>query len=643
MAAIDLLRNKDTSSTARLTPFDGRVGAIVQIHEQDYFITTNADYIPALPPTSKVHRVYLRTDMRYGVDDPCLWPQQFSPRFQHLPAISKREARPEIDDFEVGSTMTTRLGKLAHHQFTRFVKPVSNIVAAYEKYCASVPEGKILPIFPQLVQSMLLALERLQTLPSTFEKMVFGVTSVQRTYLELDALLSYTQIYKPRMESLTSIVSAAPPHSASSLQSCMGAFTANPEVAQLLFMAQLPFWLLRPTAAFFGENILAIAPLVDPPPALQGKPAPGYPMVYSGISTDAKIEAMSRATQQVPWYKDPFSNEGSEKVTEGSPSQAGPVPHHSGASNRAQSKRSGEPYRGSRHQAKVPAPGSGGRDKFIPLQAAEMPEPVPAWDRALRAVDRSAPSISLSAADKFYVFPEPALLASAERPQRRQMYLHHWMLLRDACLYRLGEPSSHGVLLSSQEWRDILGGQIQQREGRADSRTNRRSQTIAHILGPALRACGIDRMHGYPAAPESIGVTSLAKAKQMIWDIAETNFRFELAALDRRASGKDRPELCSRCYSGGMMLGMNIELSQQGLASPWLEEYHPYYVQLATLMLDWRTPGGRPALIAPGFAQRTQWSEQEMVNLEDAVARYYTQSFYELFGRAAVIPMRLER
>ncbi|KAJ7638144.1 hypothetical protein B0H17DRAFT_1106295, partial [Mycena rosella] len=366
--------------------------------------------------------------MRYGVDDPCLWPQQFSPRFQHLPAISKREARPEID---VMCTMTTRLGKLAHHQFTRFVKP----------YCASVPRENTANI------------------------------SATPYYLELDALLSYTQIYKPRMESCPTSL-----HGPAS------------------------FWLLRPTAAFFGENILAIAPL--------GKPHLATRWSTVG-SADAKIEAMSRATQQVPWYKDPFSNEGSEKVTEGSPSQAGPQPRPE--------QEIGDhvvqvysPYRGSRHQAKVPAPGSGGRDN-----------------------GRSAPQFRCCA-DKFYVFPEPASPSLRRTPTATPDVPPHWMLLRDACLY-----------VRSQEWRDILA-------------------KIAHILGPALRACGIDRMHGYPAAPESIGVTSLAKAKQMIWDIAETNFRFELAALDDA-------QLWQQVLFRRDDAGDEHRVEPTGVASPWLE------------------------------------------------------------------------
>lgn len=60
------------------------------------------------------------------------------------------------------------------------------------------------------------------------------------------------------------------------------------------------------------------------------------------------------------------------------------------------------------------------------------------------------------------MFPEPALLISSEDKSRRQLYLHHYAMIREALLYRLGDPDDPHQLLSTQEWRDVLGGKVHQ-------------------------------------------------------------------------------------------------------------------------------------------------------------------------------------
>lgn len=129
------------------------------------------------------------------------------------------------------------------------------------------------------------------------------------------------------------------------------------------------------------------------------------------------------------------------------------------------------------------------------------------------------------------------------------------------------------------------------------------------------------------------------RAKEIIWEIAETNFRYEFVALDRRASGSDRFEECTRCFVGEMMMGMPLELSKQGFAAEALGERHQYTFRVARLMTGWRVLA--PQVIRDAGTV-TVWTTDAMQNLERAVTKHYVQTFYELFGRAAVIPMRLE-
>jgi hypothetical protein len=125
----------------------------------------------------------------------------------------------------------------------------------------------------------------------------------------------------------------------------------------------------------------------------------------------------------------------------------------------------------------------------------------------------------------------------------------------------------------------------------------------------------------------------------MLWAVAETNFRFEFLALDRRASQLNRPDACRECFVGGMLMGMPVEYAKQGLASTSIATRHPFFLRIARLMGDW-SPRPRAGAIAQAQGNH-QWDKTEMLELEEAVAKHYTQMFFELFGCVAVVPMRL--
>ncbi|KAJ6631633.1 hypothetical protein B0H10DRAFT_2207256 [Mycena sp. CBHHK59/15] len=298
MSDIDLLKNRD--SDAKLGPFDGRVGAVIQMGGASFFITSNARYIPGLPITHE-NKIFIRADMWYGPDDPTLWPQAYSSAFCHLGTIPKKPTSekkikehgimwwdPTPADFvslDMGRSIIRGLGKLSTPQFSRLAQPTNTLIEEYKVYAKSIPPpGKVISLFPALVQTLSLGLERLQTLPSTYSKMVLGVINLQHAYLELHGLLSYMTIYKPRMED-PNAVSALP-------DGCVGVYTSDPTVAQQFRIARLPYWFIRPMLAFKHENILSIATPLDPAAELQLEPAVGYPVITVGATTEDKMRAL---------------------------------------------------------------------------------------------------------------------------------------------------------------------------------------------------------------------------------------------------------------------------------------------------------------------------------------------------------------
>jgi hypothetical protein len=313
-----------------LGPFDGNVAAFAQLGAQHYFITTNTDYVPAVPSLEIPHAVFLRSDMRYGTDDPTLWPQQWTSRYCHLPLIPKKGSCPELEvmwwnptptDFAVGSAVTRGLGRLKRTQISKLIAPINELVDRCTNLRRTSPHSAI-PLFGELIQHILMWLEQLRTLPTTFPKMVFGVTSLQRAFLELDALYNYMTVYKARLNDYMPSVPNTP-----AVAKCVGAFTSTPAVAQQLWAAQVPFWFLRPVEVFDAENILKVIPLLEPRFGLPDDNAHSVaapPVLYSGNSTLEKIEAIHRAAVHTPWYHDPFET-GFTRARSPSPTPA-PVP-----------------------------------------------------------------------------------------------------------------------------------------------------------------------------------------------------------------------------------------------------------------------------------------------------------------------------
>ncbi|KAJ7857184.1 hypothetical protein B0H13DRAFT_2574912 [Mycena leptocephala] len=615
--SVDLLRNR--TLTVPLGPFDGTVGAFAQIGARHYFITTNTNYVPALPSITVPHAVFLRSDMRYGTDDPTLWPQQWTAEYPHMPLISMKGSRPELDvmwwdpspaDFTVGSAVTRGLGRLTLKQFNRLLPPINELVARCKALRRTSPALAI-PLFGELIQHIAMWLEQLQTLPTTYSKMLFGLTSLQRAFLELDALYNYMTVYQARMNNYM-----APTSTHTSAAEFVGAFTTVPFVAQQLWAAKVPFWLLRPVEVFDAENILDVVPLREPEFDLPDADAHGAgapPVLYSGNSTLQKIAAIKRASVHTPWYHDPFETTDT-RARSPSPDAATPVASSSRspvqprssvlvasgsppvARNRPQQSRP-KPYSAKPPTLKGPAKTE--RDKFSALTIPEMPPSIVSMADALAQVDRSVNPYTSNDADKRYVLPEPALLVNTT-----------------------SEHAATPTAFASAGMEGHLGGPSDE-------------------VRPSLEACNLSSVEGFPVPVESLPEFGLEQTREIVWQVAETSFRFEFCALDKRASKRDRLGEVKDCFAGHMLVGVPLEMSKRGWASTTLQERHRYVGRTATLMLDWTTKSTRPNILRH-VAEHRQWSPADMEALETAVCRYYTQAFWEYFGRAAVVPLRLD-
>ena len=130
--------------------------------------------------------------------------------------------------------------------------------------------------------------------------------------------------------------------------------------------------------------------------------------------------------------------------------------------------------------------------------------------------------------------------------------------------------------------------------------------------------------------------------EEILWELVELNFCFELQALDSHATtagpSSDCQQLVTACFPHGMerasaLLVANLSAANHSLPSQNWEEKAPYLQALRQLMATWR--GEVPPII---WTEKYQWSKQEIEDLEDAIARFYVLSFYNYFHRAPVVP-----
>ncbi|KAJ7747589.1 hypothetical protein B0H14DRAFT_3514014 [Mycena olivaceomarginata] len=248
---VDLLKNRNEHST-HLGPFDGRVGTHVAVASTSCFITTNATYVPGFPPPAGGNLV-LRRDMRWGPNDPTLWPHQYSDRFSHLGAIPRcpttAEGRknlgimwwnPGPDDFvspETEMTVSRGLEKLSGHQIAAISPCVHELLGRCRGYQIATCPPKSCALFTALMDSLRRGLDRLCSIPATFERTL--------------GLLEYLSVYKPRMLDASRLGGLTE-------ADVLGVFTSDPVVAENFHCARLPFWYIRPLSALYRENILKV-------------------------------------------------------------------------------------------------------------------------------------------------------------------------------------------------------------------------------------------------------------------------------------------------------------------------------------------------------------------------------------------------
>ena len=657
-------------STGGVRALDGLVGAVI-FDGKSFITSANAEYIP-LPPFGDRH-VKLRADSRYGDDDPVQWPQPYNTYHSHLAAIPRPNTlldhqiiwwTPTIADFSCPphNGPVSGLWKLRQPIYNELRTSVIFLTDRVTKYQQSIPAERSSPILQPSVKWLQQVLDQLHSVQMSFRHIQFVVRDLQRVWLHVWAVLHYMQIYKPRMDGV-----AVP---GDGVADTIGTFTSSIRVAQDMFVAGLPCWLIRSSKEFGDEKIFRVAEIFHPNDYVVLEPHKfAYPVIFEGPATSLeKYRAIESFARNFLCTQDPFamSCTSSSSVGASQPPTLSTPSTSSTPSVASTSATQHSTGRASRGVIRRPARGRGagkssdiydtllylivrkgshqlprnhGRNKFKSITDLPIsPLSISAWDSALADVNDDPSCVDeryRSANDRKYVFPEPGIFLGAN-PGRRAKYLLTWQAIEPACIHRL--LSSTAPPLSNQEWRDILVGSLEFRS--SESACAKARDHACRLLGSA-----IDDLHlnvADPATPPPPPIND-REAQAMLWRLSELNFRFELLTLHKRAGPEGRNAVeCDQAVRDALQLtslqAVDMGTSIEGIHSVDWQSRLPSLLRLATLMRVWSGDKPLPLLQDKPLVEYTELDARV---LEDAVARFYTDTFFIFFGRAAVIPTRL--
>lgn len=136
--------------------------------------------------------------------------------------------------------------------------------------------------------------------------------------------------------------------------------------------------------------------------------------------------------------------------------------------------------------------------------------------------------------------------------------------------------------------------------------------------------------------------------REILWELYELNFIYELQSLDRRACHNldlsdstqlfDRQTKISQCFPLGSFPHVSIPSENTGLVDDDFDKRFRFVTGLVFVVNSWK--GDKPSVLA-GDPYDLQLSPNECREMEVIVTNYYCQQFFNYFGRAAQIPHRL--
>ncbi|KAH7905167.1 hypothetical protein BJ138DRAFT_1118719 [Hygrophoropsis aurantiaca] len=597
----------------------------VAMHGPWVITSPNMDMVPALYHFED-EDLQARKDGHFGFVDCFQWPQWASSELVWAPLILRQEEQHLIPDdiFDVWWTPEPKdwisvpgsafpVGTLAPNRaesFQRLFNVVRRRYDGWKKYCLDKPD-----VMSGFMLGLRHSLARLKTHPLTFRELVIFVAEWQRVWLDIYAFVDYVEIILPRLR--------APEGIRAVNKAWMGCFTDDSGLVARYRAAGIPVWYVRAPAYIPSNMNIKQAVTITFPDSIVtaqynegGKFTQPFPVIYRGPGGEARHTHTRRPYKGMMTYNPNINApRGDHPIIPLSLFQS-----------------SAEEFQ---HN----------RDKWVDPNSPLMPPPIQTWEVAMRKVDQTVARLVLPDVDAGYRFPEPALLVATER---KRDYFVNWLAARPTWISRVAHDPPQKLPVP-QTWRNFLGGGESKK---ADSQTQRLKEATNHLFGDdILGVVTLATQDGIvPWRDSSLHVSELENppvrlAQQIIWELYEHSFRFELLALDRamapqiwaQSSAKHEDTVLDVFPDHTLvMFSAPFPSVNTGLASTSFSALLPFLEAFRSLLTAWPQ---FPATLTHPLAPDTDMGRIFLV--KNNVVQFYCQCFFNVFGRPPVVPHAL--
>ena len=288
--------------------FDGLAGSVV--HNGHFIVTSPNRRFICHPPLGGDRSVFLRTNLRYGDDDPVQWPQPYCDTFPHyacIPACLDLPSHPHM----ILWLKPDRRNYIKHPgPFPGLWMLEPAIFRAFTKVAMEILERAAKPtlrdraLIAARVPHVRHFLQRLEYIPTTLRRAQLGVSGLQRLLLELIGAADWYEEFEPRQKVARSTWDQDPART-------LGAFTDSLEVCDRLFRMGLPVYLVRPWDELPGIRIQHDVSTISHKDRYPEEAAinPTHRAIFHGAANDLrKYTSIYNHCESYFRYADPFGS-----------------------------------------------------------------------------------------------------------------------------------------------------------------------------------------------------------------------------------------------------------------------------------------------------------------------------------------------
>jgi hypothetical protein len=193
------------------------------------------------------------------------------------------------------------LWKLCQAKYNQLRTSVIFLTDRVTKHEQSTASERRISLLQPSVKWIEQVLDQLHSVHMPFRHIEFVVRDLQRMWLHVWGVLDYMEIFRPRMDG------KAPP--VEGVADTVGTITNSIRVAQDMFLAGLPCWLIRDSSTFCDQKIFRIAEIFHPKDYIVLGPHKfNYPIIYEGSGAGLeKYAVIERFARNFLRSRDPFA------------------------------------------------------------------------------------------------------------------------------------------------------------------------------------------------------------------------------------------------------------------------------------------------------------------------------------------------